>query len=172
MNNILALPRRLERSDDRSDFNSGADELDDWVRRFAWQNQRANSSVTYVTMSAERVVGYYAIAASGVARTEAHEEVAKGRPATIPCILLARLAVDLKAQGQGVGGALLRDALERSVELSDSLGAAAVLIHCRDEAARDFYLSQGEFLPSPVEPMHLMIPMKAIKALMAEIYSR
>jgi GNAT superfamily N-acetyltransferase len=160
---VVTPPRKLEKSDDRSDFSSGAVELDEWIAKYAWQNQAANSATTYVITENSKVIGYYAIAMSAYDKAMAPKVLAKA-PNQIPCILLARLAVDKRYQGEGWGVDLLRDALLRSVGLSDSIGAAAVLIHCRDEAARDFYMRTGDFVQSPVEELHLMVSMKALKA--------
>lgn len=159
----FTAPRKLERSDVRAAFASGADELDEWLTKYAWQNQQANNAVTYVIAAGGRVVGYYAVAMAAVAKLDAPGELQRGRPSQIPCILLARLAVDRSCQGEGLGWELLRDALLRAVVLSDSIGAAAVLIHCRDEAAKQFYLRNGDFLQSPVEDLHLMVPVKALR---------
>lgn len=160
---ILRGPRRLEKGDDRSAFDSGADELDTWCRRFALQNQQANNAVTYVTVRDGAVLGYYAIAMSAYGSDRLPERLRKNRPGETPCILLARLAVDVTAQRQGVGAGLLRHAMEQSFKLSQGVGAAALLIHCRDEAAKDFYVANGNFLPSPLESMHLLLPMKEIR---------
>lgn len=161
---ILRSPRKLEKTDKRSTFTSGADELDTWLRDFSWQNQRANNAVTYVAMLDGVVVGYYAIAAAGVSHAAASASFAKRRPDPIPCVLLARLAVDRRAQGKGVGSALFRDALTRTVQASEALGAAGMLIHCRDQAAKDFYLSLSDAIQSPLDDMQLLIPMKDIAA--------
>ena len=163
MSPVVTPPRKLEKSDDRSDFSSGAVELDEWIAKYAWQNQAANSATTYVITESSKVIGYYAIAMSAYDKAMAAKQLSKG-PNQIPCILLARLAVDKRHQGEGWGVDLLRDALLRSVGLSDSIGAAAVLIHCRDEAARDFYMRHGDFVQSPVEELHLMVSMKALKS--------
>lgn len=159
---VLQAPRKLERGDDRTAFHSGAAELDTWLEKYAWQNQRANNSVTYVAMLDGVVVGYYAIASAAVARDDVEESFAKGRPDPIPCILLARLAVDRRAQGRGVGAGLFRDALVRTLNAADSFGAAALLIHCRDEAAREFYVRNSGARPSPVDDLHLVVPLKWI----------
>ncbi|MFT3877115.1 MAG: GNAT family N-acetyltransferase [Propioniciclava sp.] len=156
-------PRKLQRTDVRAGFISGANELDDWLIKYAWQNQQANNATTYVITDSERVVAYYAIAMSAYGKDRAPVVLQKGRPPLIPCLLLARLAVDRSCQGEGLGWELLRDALLRAVVLSDSIGAAAVLIHCRDDQARDFYLRNGDFLQSPVDDLHLMVPIKALK---------
>jgi GNAT superfamily N-acetyltransferase len=74
-------------------------------------------------------------------------QLSRNRPSTTPCVLLARLAVDRRAQGKGVGAALLRHAIEQAFSLSQQIGVAALLIECRDQAAREFYLANGSFLP-------------------------
>jgi GNAT superfamily N-acetyltransferase len=156
------IPRKLTREDVREGFDSGAPELDDWLERYSWQNQRANNTVTYVTVLDGRVVGYYAIAVASVARELAPAAVAKGAPRHVPCLLLARLAVDRNTQGYGLGRGLLVDALKRTVGLADSVGIRALLVHARDDAARQFYLAQAEFLASPSDPLHLLLPVKDI----------
>ena len=156
-------PRKLARTDVREGFRSGATELDEWLIKYAWQNQQANNATTYVITRGDRIVGYYAVTMAAVARLDAPEPLQKGRPAQIPCILLARLAVDQSCQGEGLGWELVRDALIRSVQLSRSIGAAAVLVHCRDDAAKAFYQRIGDFLQSPVEDLHLMVPIKVLE---------
>ena len=164
MSLVVTPPRKLEKSDDRSGFSCGASELDEWIAKYAWQNQAANSATTYVMTENSRVIGYYAITMSAYDRAMAPRTLSKGMPKQIPCILLARLAVDKRYQGEGWGVDLLRDALLRSVGLSESIGAAAVLIHCRDDAARDFYMRNGDFVQSPVEDLHLLVSVPALKA--------
>lgn len=163
-NGILEAPRRLTHDDDRLAFDSGAPELDSWLKQYAWQNQRANNAVTYVTVRDGVVLGYYAIAMGAYASDDLPAELGpKSRPRQTPCVLLGRLAVDRTAQGMGVGAALLRHAIEAAYGASRGVGAAALLIHCRDATARDFYLANGDFLASPVDPMHLLLSMKEIE---------
>ncbi len=163
----LHAPRKLEKADDRSAFSSGAAELDDWFQKYAWQNLRANNAITYVAMLDDSVVGYYAICAAGVSKEHVPAQFAKARPSDIPCILLARLAIDVRAQGRGLGRHLFRDAIGRAVQSSEAIGAACLLIHARDEAARGFYTSQADLLPSPVDPLHLVLPMKSARRYIA-----
>lgn len=161
-----SAPRRLERADDVSSFRSGAIELDEWLGRYAWTNQRANNATTYVSVLDGRVVGYYAITVASVALIEAPERLRRGgRPSQLPCLLLARLAVDGGAQGTGLGAGLLHDALQRAAAIADGIGAAAVLVHARDVAARDFYLANGDFLAAPHDELQLFAPMKDVKRL-------
>jgi GNAT superfamily N-acetyltransferase len=155
-------PRKLARADAREGFHSGAPELDEWLIRYSWQNQRANNAVTYVSVLDERVVGYYAIAVASVAAEVAPGSVVKGAPRQIPCLLLARLAVDQSMQGLGLGRGLLADVLRRAVGLADAVGIRALLVHARDDEARRFYLAHAEFLDSPSDPLHLLLPVKDI----------
>ncbi|MDN5791070.1 MAG: GNAT family N-acetyltransferase [Micrococcales bacterium] len=159
-------PRKLARHNDVAGFRSGASELDDWLRRYAWENLRANNAITYVSVVGDRVVGYYAIASGAVDLTAAPSALKKGpRPDPLPVIVLARLAVDVSMASRGIGAGLLRDALERAAHLSDSIGAAALLVHARDTTARDFYLHNGDFLPSPIDDLQLLAPMKELRSL-------
>jgi GNAT superfamily N-acetyltransferase len=138
--------------------------LDDWLRLYGWPNQQANNAVTFVITAADRVVGYYTLAMSGVSRETVPPALKPGRrPDPVPCILLARLAVDSAYQGQGLGFELLRDALLRAVQLSESIGAVGVIVHCRDAQAKSFYHHLGDFLQSPVDDLHLIAPIKALR---------
>jgi len=158
----FCAPRKLTKAYVREGFDSGAPELDEWLMRYSWQNQRDNNAVTYVSVLDERVVGYYAIAVSNVTSETAPAPVAKGAPRQVPCLLLARLAVDRSMQGLGLGRGLLADVLRRTVGLADSVGIQALLVQARDDAARRFYLAQAEFLESPSDPLHLLLPVKDI----------
>ena len=148
----------------REGFASGAPELDEWLSRYSWQNQRANNATTFVSCNESRVLGYYALTVASVARGEAPEPLAKGAPAQIGCLLLARLAVDEEAQGRGLGRGLLSDCLRRASSIAGEAGMKALLVHCRDETARDFYMSQCDFLPSPAADLQLLLPMKWVTA--------
>lgn len=111
------------------------------------------------------MVGYYTLAAGSVRREETPARVAKGLAAhPVRVILLARLAVDSREKGKGLGAGLLKDALLRSVQAADIVGCRAVLVHAKDEGARAFYQRFG-FEPSPGDPFCLYLLMKDIKAL-------
>lgn|SRR5664280_2036627 len=158
-------PRKLAKGDDAGQFESGAAELDEWLTKYAWENLRANNAITYVSVLGGRVVGYYAIAAGGVELVGVPPALRKGtRPDPLPVIVLGRLAVDRGMTGRGLGAGLLRDALERAATVSESLGAVALLVHARDEAAREFYLHNGAFHVSPVSELQLLVSMKHLTA--------
>ena len=86
----------------------------------------------------------------------------------VPVMILARLAVDLEHQGAGLGKALLKDALLRTVQAADIAGIHALLVHAKDEPARLWYLN-WEFEPSPSDPFHLFLLMKDIRAIVGKV---
>lgn len=160
--------RKLDPQNNVDDFSCGQPDLDDWLKRFALINQRAGMTTVFVALSDNNVVGYYALATGGVERADAPDRVTRGVPAhPVPVVLLARLAVDSTAQKIGLGRALLRDALIRVAAAADEIGIRALLIHAKDDNARDFYMSQAEFEPSPTDPLHLFLLMKDLKKLLA-----
>jgi GNAT superfamily N-acetyltransferase len=83
----------------------------------------------------------------------------------IPIMLLARMAVDRRWQGQGVGKALLRDALERTLQAADIAGIHAFAVHAKDDEARRFY-EHFDLIPSPADPMHLFVLLKDIRRIL------
>lgn len=161
-NEPLHPPGPLSKHHDVTGFHSGADELDEWLQDFAWVNHRSgNSRVFVATRGERRVVGYYALAMAGVEKAEAPDAVKKGGvPAQVPCLLLARLAVDATERNRGLGRGLLVDAIRRAVRVSEEVGTRALLIHARDDEARAFYEHLAEFVPSPTDPLHLFLHLK------------
>ena len=163
----LHPPEPLQAHHRTEGFDSGAKELDDWLHRFAWVNQQAGNARTFVATRAGRVVGYYALATAGAERADFPASIAKGGvPQQVPCLLLARLAVDRTEQGRGLGRGLLVDALRRAIRVSDEVGVRALLLHAREDAARAYYLHLGEFVESPTDPHHLLLHLKHARRLM------
>lgn len=162
---VLQEPRPLERRDDRSRFQSGNTEIDDWFHRFAWQNHRAGNARVFVTTQEPETLGFYALSMGAVQRSTLPDALKPGqRPEPCPVLLLARLAVDQRAQGRGIGAALLKDALLRSYKLSNEVGFAALLVHCANDQAREFYLRQSSnFVPCPGAENHLVLPLRALR---------
>jgi len=160
----LSKVEAITESHDLSRFDCGAHpSLNDWLKRFALANQKNESARTYVVHRNASVVGYYSVSAGSVSIEESPARIAKGLARhPIPVVLLARLAVDKREQGSGLGKALLKDALARIAQAADIVGARAVLVHAIDEPARKFY-EHFDFEPSPVHEMQLMILMKDLR---------
>ena len=125
-------------------------------------------STVFVGAPDGRVAGYYAIAAAGVSPASAPERVTKGVPRhPVPMILLARLAVDVRAQESGLGRALVADAMRRVAAVADQVGVRALLVHAKDQAAREFYLSLASFEQSPTDELHLFLLLKDLRRAIA-----
>ena len=138
-------------------FSCGESELDDWLRRRALANQISGASRTFVVTGPDGLVhGYYAMAAGAVSHQLATSNVRRNMPDPVPVIVLARLAVDERAQGRKLGPALLQDAIKRAVAVSGNAGVRAVLVHALNERAKGFYQQYG-FQSSPAHPMTLML---------------
>ena len=138
-------------------FACGEAVLDEWLKRRALANQASGASRTFVVTQAQHeVVGYYALAAGAVAHPEATRSVRQNMPDPVPVMVLARLAVDVRAQGAQLGAALLQDALQRCVAVSQNTGVRALLVHALHERTRQFYVHYG-FQASAVHPMTLML---------------
>jgi len=153
----------LARSHKVTDFNCGEPELDLYLKRFAFNNQRKEISRTYVTVRDENVVGYYTIAFGSVSPDDSADEIKAGLPKyDIPVMLLARLAVDNGEKANGLGRALLRDAMLRTVQAANIAGLRAFLVHAKHAAARRYYEQFG-FINSPTNELHLMLSIKDIR---------
>src|SRR5262245_47604915 len=160
----LESPVPLEATHGVSAFDCGVPALNNFLKKFSLPNQRSQSARTYVATRGEEVVGYYTLAAASARREETPARVAKGLAAhPVPVILLARLAVDVREKGKGLGAGLLKDALLRAVQAADIIGCRAVMVHAKDEGAKAFYQRFG-FEPSPNDPFRLFLLMKDIKA--------
>lgn len=158
---------KLEAKHEVDGFDCGKEPLDVFLKRHALVNQKAGSASTYVVCWGKRqVVGYYSLAVGAVEGGVAPERVRKGLARhPIPVMLLARLAVDRTAQGKGLGKALLKDALMRTVQAADIAGIRALLVHAKDNEARAWYMA-FDFEPSPTDPYHLFLLMKDLRALL------
>ncbi len=144
-------------------LDSGAPELDEWLRRFARVADAAGTARTYVLADGKRAIGYYALTPASVDRGELPERHAQGVSAhPIGVILLARLALDRSLHGQGYGRALVTDAAVRTLQAAEIVGARAMLVHARDESVAGFYERLG-FTPSPTDQLHLMILIKDLR---------
>ena len=152
--------RKLEGGDPVDAFDCGQPELNRYLQRYAWSNQKANSAQTYVVCAGSEIAGYYSLSVAGVDYANVPERITKGLARhPVPVMLLARLAVGLNYREQGLGTALLRDALLRTLQAADIAGIRALLVHAKNEAARQWYL-RFDFEPGPIDPMHSFLLLK------------
>lgn len=162
----LSAPEPLDDQHDLGPFNCGVASLDEWLKRRARSNQASGASRTFVMPDGRRAVGYYALAASGVAVTIAPGRFRRNMPDPIPVVVLGRLAVDVSQQGNGLGRELFRDAALRVVSAAETIGIRGILVHAISDEAKAFYAALG-FDPSPLEAMTLMVTLAALKSTLA-----
>lgn len=159
----LSVPTKLTINHLVNNFDCGYPTLNNWLRRYALQNQRANAAMTFVVCSQNNVVGYYSLAVGSVEHDIVPSRIKKGLARhPIPIMVLARLAVDLRYQGQNIGKGLLKDAICRTLQASEYAGIRAIFVHAKDEKARRFY-ERFDFEPSPVDPLKLMLLIKDVR---------
>ncbi len=141
--------RRLRPEDDRSGFRSGNIDLDRFFLRYAGQNQfRHHIGTTYVAIEGDAILGFATVAPSEIAATERPGSRVQKLPRyPLPVLRLARLAVDERAQGRGVGGALLRAVFRLAERLAEDVGCVGIVVDAKPEAA-SFYEGLG-FVPLP-----------------------
>jgi len=153
----LRPPQPLAAHHDVADFASGEDILDAWLRRRALANQASGASRTFVVCDeSDTVAAFYSLSAGAVSPAITPGRFRRHMPDPIPIVLLGRLAVDRRHQGQGLSRALLRDALERVLQASSVIGVRGLVVQALSPAARDLYLHLG-FTASPDDDLLLMI---------------
>ncbi len=146
-----------------SGFDCGKTPLNDFLTKYALQNQASGGARTYVLTRAEQVIGYYSLAPASVSPEDAPARVIKGQGRyPVPVILMARFAVDTSEQGKGSGKSLFRDALRRALGGAEAIGGRAFLVHAKYEEARAFYLKYG-MEESPTNSLHLLLLFKDIR---------
>ena len=159
----LSAPQPLAASHILDEFACGEASLDEWLRRRARTNQLSGASRTFVVAGQDgRVYGYYAMAAGAVSHQAATSSVRRNMPDPVPVMVLARLAIDRRAQGVKLGASLLQDAVNRAVAVSQNAGVRALLVHALDSRAKQFYEHYG-FQESPQHPMTLMLRLNSVK---------
>jgi ribosomal protein S18 acetylase RimI-like enzyme len=151
-------------------FDCGKPDMNSYLARFAAKNMGLKLSMTWVLPGEELVMGektpiaaYYTLASCTVYREEIPtDERLPGYP--VPVVLLARLAVDQRFQGQRLGEKTLVSALRHSVTLADrGLPAIGLILDVLDEDALAFYERFELFQPFTDDPMRLFVPMKVVE---------
>lgn len=135
-------------------------EFTKWLLEHARQNQASGASRCFVVCDEQQnVVGYYALGAGAVTHEHAPVRIRRDMPDPIPVIVLGRLAVHVDRVGLGIGQGLLKDAVQRTLQVREQVGARALLCHAIDERAKAFFLKHG-FIESPIHDMTLMLPLR------------
>ena len=158
----------LEKTHDRSAFNSGAEPLDRYFHQQVTQDIRRRMTACFVALHGpqgedSRIAGFYTLASTSVLLADLPPETGKKLPRypSVPAVRMGRLAVDERFKGQGLGGALLADALACAARAD--IAAFALVVDARDGTAAKFYRHHG-FIVLPDSPLTLFLPLAAVKS--------
>lgn len=160
---VLHAPTPLTDAHQLDGFRCSEPSLEIWLKQRARRNQQDGASRCSVVCAGVEVVGYYALAAGAVSHVQASGNVRRNMPDPIPVIVLGRLAVHVDWAGQGIGAGLLKDAVLRSLRLSQELGIRAMLCHALSENAKQFYVHHG-FSESPIDPLMVMLNLTKVSS--------
>ncbi|MCL2589411.1 MAG: GNAT family N-acetyltransferase [Betaproteobacteria bacterium] len=148
---------------DRTAFNSGSEPLNRYLREQATQDARRRMTACFVALAdGQHIAGYYTLASASLLLADLPASIGKKLPRypTVPAIRMGRLAVDQAFKGQGLGGALLADALDHAARLE--IAAYALMVDAKDEAAAAFYRHHG-FIALPGSPLTLFLPLATVQ---------
>jgi GNAT superfamily N-acetyltransferase len=169
----LTQPAPLRAGHIISSFDCGEEVLNRWLVKLALAAAGERTANTFVCCRGKRVVGYYALATSSIARAQCTSSLRRNAPDPVPAMILARLAIALGEQKQGLGHDLLMDAFRRVLLASKHVAARTLLVHALNQKAADFYKKHG-FVPLDLGPdrqgiitMHLTLE-KIVAALKAQ----
>lgn len=153
------LVRPLDADVDRAPFHCGSEPLDRYFREQVTQDVRRRVATCFVALAEkQRIAGFYTLASASLLLNDLPASMTKKLPRypSVPAVRMGRLAVDQAFKGQGLGGALLADALER-VARSD-IAAFAMMVDAKDQSAVAFYRHHG-FIALQESPLCLFLPM-------------
>lgn len=152
----------LDAAHDRTTFNSGSKPLDRYLQEQVTQDVRRRVAACFVALAdGQRIAGYYTLASASLLLADLPASTGKKLPRypTVPAVRMGRLAVDQTLKGQGLGGALLADALDRAAR--SEIAAYALMVDAKDEAAAAFYRHHG-FIALPDLPLTLFLPLATV----------
>lgn len=152
----------LDAGHDRTTFNSGSAPLDRYFQQQVTQDVRRRVAACFVSLREQRIAGYYTLASASLLLADLPAGVGKKLPRypTVPTVRMGRLAVDQAFKGEGLGGALLADALDRAAR--SEIAAYALMVDAKDDSAAAFYRHHG-FVALPDSSLTLFLPLAAVR---------
>lgn len=163
MSSAPFLVAPLDTAHDRSAFSSSSESLNRYLREQVTQDVRRRVAACFVALTGEqRIAGYYTLASASVLLADLPASIGKKLPRypTVPAVRMGRLAVDQAFKGQGLGGALLADALDRAAR--SEIATYALMVDAKDETATAFYRHHG-FIALHNSPLTLFLPLAIVR---------
>jgi predicted GNAT family N-acyltransferase len=154
----------------RDNFDCGIAELNEYLKKYAKQNDKKGIAKTWVVISGIKnkgeILGYYSLSMAELKKDFLPENYRKKLPRyPLPVIRIGKLAVDLSMQGKRLGETLLIDALSRGIRLAEDIGVYGFLVDAINEKAKSFYLNYG-FIPLEDNDLSLFIPLTNLQKLL------
>ncbi|WP_313025700.1 GNAT family N-acetyltransferase [Pseudomonas lopnurensis] len=148
----------------RAGFQCGVNALDDYLHKQAGQDVKRRVSRVFVATTLEQpdvITGYYTLSSLSIEFGQLPEKLARRLPRhPLPAALLGRLAISQDAQGRGIGGLLLADAIKRTLAVSNQIAIYALVVDVIDDQVRGFYEQYG-FLPLGSNSRRLFLPLQS-----------
>ncbi len=166
---MIRVPNWFEESisphHDKKSFDCGDKSVNDFLRRYALQNHKKGSAKTFLAVPKNdpvKILGFYSLCTASIAYARAPDVLARGLGRhEIPAFRLARLAIDVSVQGQGLGGQLLMAAGSRCLAAATQVGGLVLLIDAKNESTADCYKRYGAITLN-LSPLSLVLPLKTI----------
>ncbi|MCW5230646.1 GNAT family N-acetyltransferase [Verminephrobacter eiseniae] len=153
----------LDTAHDRATFRSDSEPLNRYLREQVTQDIRRRVAACFVALvDGQRIAGYYTLASASLLLADLPASTGKKLPRcpSVPAVRMGRLAVDQAFKGQGLGAALLADALDRAAR--SEIAAFTLMVDAKDEAAAAFYRHHG-FIVLPNSPLTLFLPLATVQ---------
>jgi len=167
---MLIKTVKFQKKYDRTKFDCGVETLNKYIKEQVSTQVKIKSAACFLAISEDdQIVGYYTVSASSMPLKDLSEELRKKMPRypSVPVFLIGRLAIDKLFKGKGLGGGLLIEALLKCLELSEEVGACAVVVDVNNDEAKQFY-QKYDFKAFEDNPNSMYIPMSEIKELCSE----
>jgi GNAT superfamily N-acetyltransferase len=155
----------ISKGHDRSAFDCGEAALNDFLRRYARKNHELGGAKTFLAVDETdtSILGFYSLSPASIDYARTPEIVRRGLARyDVPAFRLARLAVDRRVQGQGLGGQLLLAAGRRCLLVSAEVGGVALLIDAKNEKVAVWYAGYGA-VPLLDAPLTLVLSLRTIE---------
>ena len=153
----------------REAFDCGVPVLNSYLQKLARQEMERRAAIPYVLVPSDNpteIVGFYTLSSTAIRLQDLPDDLVKRLPRypTVPATLIGRFAIHQAHHGKRLGERLLIDALKRSLDASETVGAVAVIVDAKDYKGAEFYERYG-FKRFTDSPFRLFIPMKTIAML-------
>jgi N-acetylglutamate synthase-like GNAT family acetyltransferase len=157
----------LNKSHDREQFDCGVEALDRLLKSTARQHIQTGISRTFVLTDrdlTEQIIGFFTLTICEIRSEKLPSAIAKKYPQQIPGVKLARLAVAIEWQRQGIGEILMVEAMQRALLVADTAGGIGLFVDAKDEAAQSYYARYG-FVSLDDNPLEMFLPLSLLRTL-------